>query len=110
MLSSTLKQSNLCPGDLGTVITCSTLGTSLVWNVNGYVVSFREYMDVGELYTRNGYSMHLLRKVFNATGAGDTLFVSALSIMGSDEFIRVGCHNGLTSNQRFLEYNHTTPG
>ena len=107
-----LSKQDTCSGYAGTVITCTTLGSELVWNINGYVVPFREHMAVGKFERRNGNYVILLRKIYNTTDTAAVVFLSALSIVESsspDYFIRIGCHNGRTSTEKFLEYQHVEP-
>ena len=114
-ISSSSKQSTLCPGDsAGIIIVCTTLGSALVWDINGLKISFQENAaTAGQFYARNGYSMSLLRKIYNTTDTAAVKFISVLSIeeeSSPDRRIQIGCHNGKTSTERFLEYHHVING
>lgn len=99
ILTSSLKQTTLCPGDSAATFTCIANGTDLTWIVGGSILSYNANADVGALRTFSGVTAILLQiEELQSNGYGRRLSVLTIKAQpqASDALV-VQCHNGTAS-------------
>lgn len=101
-LTSSLKQTTLCPGDSAATFTCIANGTDLTWIVGGSILSYNAYADVDALRGSSGVKAILLQiEELQPNGYGRRLSVLTIKVQpqASDALV-VQCHNGTASTAK----------
>ena len=114
-LSSSLKQSSLCPEEAFAVFTCIALGTDLTWLIGEIMMSYNANARVGTLRSsqESDITATLLRKAIirRENGYGHRLSVLTVNIQPlATENLIVQCHNGSSNQARSLIYLPKIPG
>ncbi len=105
-LTSTLKQSSLCPGEESTTFSCTASGTELVWKVGGITLSFNRNAIVGAsriIEDKTAILMH----IDNAEDNGHAVRLSVLTLgaqLRATEMLSVECHNGSDHLVEIMQY------
>ena len=92
MLGSTLKQGPLCPGERTATITCTAVGTDLIWLVDGRTMSYKANAQIGAVRSnvQSDQTSILVRVESRGDGSGVASCMSVLTIS------ELPCHNGST--------------
>ena len=101
MLGSTLKQGAFCPGERAATITCTAVGTDLVWLVDGRMMSYNANAQVGAIRSnaQSDQTAILMRVESRGDGSGVASRMSVLTISelpSARAPLTVRCHNGST--------------
>lgn len=97
-LTTTLKQNSLCPGDVGTTLTCAVIGTDLTWIIDDQPLLYNT--DARERTFRsygNDVSLLLHKMLIGNT----TQRISVLHLSrrpNATTAVNVTCHNGDTAH------------
>ena len=101
MLGSTLKQGALCPGEGTATITCTAVGTDLIWLVDERMMSYNANARVGAIRSnaQSDQTAILMRVESRGDGSGVASRVSVLTISelpSARAPLTVACHNSST--------------
>ena len=113
-LTSSLKQSYLCPTDQQVTFTCTTAGTDLVWMVNQMMLSYNSIASVGAL--RSNHDSTITSAFISIWGSSDhgvayrRAVLTVIAQPGTIDPVTVTCHNGSTNESEQINFLPDTKG